>query len=80
MRIRIQKWGNSLALRLPKPFVEEIRVKQGATVELSVEGGKITLTPLIKTKYTLKKLLDGVTEKNLHNESDFGGPLGQEVW
>ena len=80
MRVRIQKWGNSLALRIPKPFAEEAGVKEGAAVDLAVVDGKLVAAPLLVRKYSLAKLLAGVTKKNLHGEVDSGLPVGREVW
>lgn len=80
MRIQIQKWGNSLALRLPKVFASEAKVRQGSAVELSFADGKLILTPISRSSYTLKSLLGRVTKRNLHREEDFGHPAGQETW
>ena len=80
MHVRIQQWGNSLALRIPKVFAEEIHVKQGTSVDLSVESGKIVLAPLAKRKYELKNLLAGVAAHNIHSEVDVGQFRGQEIW
>ena len=80
MRVRIQKWGNSLALRIPKPFAEEAGVKEGAAVDLAVVDGKLVASPLLVRKYSLAKLLAGVNKKNLHGEVDSGLPVGREVW
>ncbi|MDO8691263.1 MAG: AbrB/MazE/SpoVT family DNA-binding domain-containing protein [Dehalococcoidia bacterium] len=80
MRLRIQKWGNSLALRIPKPFAEEARVEQGSIVDLSVIEGKLVAAAVSRQEWTLAQLLAGVTPTNLHGESDFGPPAGREVW
>ena len=80
MRLRIQKWGNSLALRIPKPFAEEARVKQGSIVDLSLSEGKLVAAPVSREEWTLARLLAGVTRRNLHGDSDFGPPVGREVW
>jgi antitoxin MazE len=80
MRVRIQKWGNSLALRIPKPFAEEARVRQGSIVDLSMAEGRLVASPLSRSQWTLARLLAGVTRKNLHREADFGRPVGREAW
>ncbi len=80
MRIRVQKWGNSLALRIPKPFAEEAQVKQGTAVDLSLADGKLVATPVSREKWTLARLLARITKKNLHGESDFGPAVGREIW
>ena len=80
MRVQIQKWGNSLALRIPKAFAVESNVTSGTTVDVSIENGSIVVTPIRETKYTLEELLEGITEENLHGEVDWGPPVGKEVW
>ena len=80
MRIQIQKWGNSLAFRLPKVFAREVNVRQGSAVELSFAGGKLILTPVSKSSYILKNLLAHVNKRNIHREENFGHSIGQETW
>ena len=80
MRLRVQKWGNSLAIRIPKPFAEEARVKQGTVVDLSVVEGKLVAERAVREQWTLARLLAGVSRKNLPSEVDFGRPVGREVW
>ena len=66
MRIRIQKWGNSLALRIPKVFAAEARLEQDKFVEVSLVEGKLLIAPAVEPPVTLDQLLAGVTEQNLH--------------
>jgi len=80
MRVRVEKWGNSLALRIPKPFAEEVRVKQGTMIDLSLADGKLVVTPVSREKWTLTRLLARVTKKNIHGEADFGPAVGREAW
>lgn len=79
MKIQIQKWGNSLALRIPKSFAIETKIEQGTTVEVTLEKEAIVLKP-VKEEITLENLLENITEENLHTEIDFGKPEGKEVW
>jgi len=79
MRTRIVKWGNSLGLRIPKSFAAEVRIAEGATVELTLADGRLVITPA-PPEYDLADLLDGVTDANLHAEVDTGGPVGGEAW
>ncbi len=72
MRTRIQKWGNSLALRIPRSFAVEIGLEQDSPVELSLEGEKLVVLPTRESKATLDGLLDQVTDDNLHHEFDTG--------
>ena len=80
MDTKIQQWGNSLALRLPKAFAIEAKLHKGAVVDVSEEGGKIILTPVKKKKLTLKSLLSGVTKENIHSEISAGKRVGKEIW
>lgn len=80
MRVQVQKWGNSLALRIPKPFAEDAAVQEGTVVDLSVSEGKLVAVPTGRSKVTLKKLLAKVTKRNLQGEVDTGPPVGRESW
>jgi len=80
MRARVQKWGNSLALRIPKAVAEDTGLEQGSEVEMSLEDGQIVVSPVQRPTFTLDSLLSGVTRKNRHSVQDSGSPLGNEVW
>jgi len=80
MRTRVQKWGNSLALRIPKSFATEVGLQRGTSVEISLADGKLVITPVAKPKLTLKQLLAKVTKENLHHEVDTGHVVGNETW
>ncbi len=79
MKTKVQKWGNSLALRIPKSFVAETCLEPDAEVDLSLVGGTLIITP-VKIDYSLEALLEGVSEDNLHAEVDTGGSVGNETW
>lgn len=80
MRIRVQKWGNSLALRIPAAFARQTGVGPGSEVELELEGNRLIITPTPAGPYSLAELLGGVTDENLHEAVDTGEPRGKEVW
>lgn len=80
MKVQIQKWGNSLALRIPKSFAVESKIKQGSTVEVSLESGKIVIFPVAEPEFLLEDLLAKVTSENLHGETATGSSVGQEAW
>ena len=80
MKATIQKWGNSLALRIPKSFATHSRIQQGSVVDLSLDNGRMIVEPTREEEYSLQDLLARVTKKNLHAEVDFGAPIGKEVW
>ena len=65
MQIQIQKWGNSLALRIPKSFAIETNIEEGSVVNVSINDGKLVIAPTTKTKYTLDELLSGINKKNI---------------
>jgi antitoxin MazE len=80
MKARIQKWGNSLALRIPKSFAAETHLEQGTLVEVSLHDGKLLVTPLSHPTITLEELLKHVTPQNLYHEVDTGPAVGGEAW
>lgn len=79
MQTRVQKWGNSLAVRIPKSFASHCQLSQDSLVEMSLEDGIITLVPIAKPELTLDDLLDQITEDTLHDAVDFGAPVGKEA-
>lgn len=79
MQTRVQKWGNSLAVRIPKSFAAETSLEQDTLVELSMLEGKLIIAP-VKTRLTLAERMATVTKEMLHSEIDFGQPEGKEVW
>lgn len=74
------KWGNSLAIRIPKNLAEELALTEKSTVDLSVVEGKIVITPQTTPSYSLEELLEVITPDNLHGEVDSGLATGNEVW
>ena len=80
MKARVQKWGNSLALRIPKSFAEEARLAEESVVNITVVKGKLVVASVSEPKVTLSKLLAGVSEKNLHGEVSTGPAVGAEEW
>ena len=79
MQTKIQKWGNSLAVRIPKAFVKEALVAYGTSVDLSVVDGKIVIDPHTEPEFRLEDLLKGVTKRNVHAEEDTGESVGREI-
>jgi antitoxin MazE len=80
MRTKVQKWGNSLAVRIPKPFAQEIGLEADSAVEVSLEEGKLVLARVETISVSLEELLEGVTPENLHQEIDIGPAVGDEAW
>ena len=80
MKTAVQQWGNSLAVRIPKAFAEEAKMKKGTAVSLIMEKGRLIMAPLPSPELSLKELLAKVTSENLHSETEWGPPVGKEVW
>ncbi|MBN2702192.1 MAG: AbrB/MazE/SpoVT family DNA-binding domain-containing protein [Methylothermaceae bacterium] len=79
MRTEVKKWGNSAVVRIPKLLLEECHLSVESPVEMRVEDGRIIVEPIKTTEYNLDDLLAGVTKNNLHEEIDFGKPVGKEA-
>lgn len=77
---RVQKWGNSLGLRIPRGLAEQIGLGAGSEVSLSAKDGELVVKPSIPARFTLDELLAGVTPENLHSSVDTGQAVGQETF
>ncbi len=80
MLTKVQKWGNSLALRIPKAFAVEAHLENDSVVEVSLVEGQIVIRPKAPAAWTLEELLAGIHKSNLHHEADMGPATGREVW
>jgi len=80
METVIRKWGNSLALRIPKPLADEVGLEEDSAVDLFLKEGKLVIAPVMAPRYALNALLAEVTVENLHDEVDTGVAVGGEVW
>ena len=80
MLTKIQKWGNSLALRIPKSFALDAQLENDSVVEVSLVDGQIIIKLVSSPVWTLEKLLEGVTSENIHRETDTGEAVGNEAW
>ena len=80
MHSKVQKWGNSLAVRIPRAFALEVGLQPDSEVDLSVREGAVVVAPIQQPRYTLSHLLSRVTRRNRHSEADFGAPAGDEAW
>ncbi len=79
MHTVIKKWGNSAALRVPASVLAESGLRVDDAVEVRVEAGRIVIEPATAPLPRLDDLLDGVCAENLHDEADFGAPVGREA-
>ena len=80
MLTKVQKWGNSLALRIPKAFAQDAQLENDSLVEISLVEGQIIVTPVEAPTWTLGELLAGINKKNIHHEVDAGSAAGNEIW
>ncbi len=78
MSVKIQKWGNSLGVRIPKTVIEKVNLSENSEVEIESKNGTIVIFPA-KKEYSLDSLLEQITKNNLHTEEDFKTE-GNEVW
>jgi len=80
MLTKVQKWGNSLALRIPKAFALDAQLENDSFVEITIVDGQIIITPVVAPSWTLEELLAGIKKNNIHHEVDTGVAVGNEVW
>jgi antitoxin MazE len=80
MKVRVQKWGNSLAVRIPKSFATETRIEQDTEVDLTIIEGKLVISPTSGPEVTLEELVERITPENRHGEFDTGPSVGAEAW
>jgi antitoxin MazE len=80
MTTGISRWGNSLAVRIPRALAEQVKLAEGDTVTLEPgEDGTLVIRPG-RPRYTLRELVAGISSRNRHDETEWGGPAGHEVW
>ncbi len=80
MQTRIQKWGNSLGVRIPRALAEEVGVGPGTEVSLSAHEGELIMKPSLPTRFRLDDLLETITPENRHSQVDTGEPVGNEIF
>lgn len=76
----VRKWGNSLAIRVPKSVILNLGLRDNSQLEIVVDGVKATVKPVAQAPQSLAKLLKGVTPANIHGEYDWGESVGKEIW
>ena len=80
MRAVVKKWGNSASVRIPATVLQAAKLRLDDSVDVREESGRIVIEPVPRKEYTLSELLKGITPENLHEEVDFGRPVGKEAW
>jgi antitoxin MazE len=80
MKVQVKKWGNSLALRIPKSFANQTKISKGSLVDLSIKNDNLIIAPVLEEEeYSLKSFLSKIDESNIHSEVDFGLSVGKEL-
>ena len=79
MRAKAQRWGNSLAVRIPKAIADQAGVREKDEFDIEVVANVIRLKPRSRDT-SLEQLIAAITPENLHGEEDFGRPQGRESW
>lgn len=80
MKVKMSRWGNSLAVRIPSAVVEKAELYEGVCLDIQMLGdGGLRLMPL-RIAPTLDELVAGITDQNKHDEADWGEPVGNETW
>jgi len=80
MLTKVQRWGNSLALRIPKAFALDAQLENDSMVEIMLVEGQIIIKPIAKPQWTLEQLLSGITSDNIRGGADTGNAIGKEIW
>ena len=80
MKTRAQKWGNSLAIRVPKTVATQVGLKVQDDLDIEVQDGNVVLKPHVRRVYRLDDLVKRISKKNRHGEIDSGDPVGHEIW
>ena len=78
MEATVQKWGNSLGIRIPNLIVRELSLKNGSVVDINDNGSEIIIKPIKKSR--LSELLEKINDENIHQEIETTGPVGNEIW
>ncbi|MFN9685599.1 MAG: AbrB/MazE/SpoVT family DNA-binding domain-containing protein, partial [Cyanobacteriota bacterium] len=80
MQTKVQKWGNSLGVRIPRGLAEEVGLGAGTEVSLIAKDGELILRPSAQSRFRLVELLAGVTPENIHVSVDTGDAVGSEAF
>ena len=80
MKTAVQRWGNSLALRIPRTYAAETKISEGSEVELTLKSGALVVRPVVRKRHSLTDLLKRVTAANRHDAVETGHAMGKEVW
>jgi antitoxin MazE len=79
MKTVVKKWGNSASVRIPTAIMEAAHLELDDAVDVREESGRIVIEPAQRKEFALAELVNGITRENLHDEADFGKPVGKEA-
>jgi antitoxin MazE len=79
METKIQRWGNSLGVRIPRSMAIDAQVEAGSTVDVTLRDGALVLRP-VRPKLDARDLVKAITARNMHDAIDMGDTTGREVW
>jgi antitoxin MazE len=80
MQTRVQKWGNSLGVRIPRGLADEVGLGAGTEVNLTAKDGELVLRPSLPSRLRLADLVGGITPENIHASVDTGDAVGSEAF
>ena len=80
MDIRLQKWGNSLGIRIPSNILKSLNLKSGDCVNIKEEDDSIIITKAKNNKISLEERIKKYEGSNLSKEFEWDGPQGRELW
>lgn len=79
MQVLVKKWGNSASVRIPAAVMEAAKLSLDQHVDIREEDGRVIIEPIAEPAFNLTDLLSAVTDENIHDEIDFGPPVGKEL-
>jgi len=79
VNVKLSRWGNSLAIRIPSTIAKEASLREGNALSIEYEEGSLRLT-LVEDAPSLDDLVSQINADNVHGEVDFGNPVGREAW
>jgi antitoxin MazE len=80
MIAKMLKWGNSLAVRIPKTLADEMKAGNGSSLIMVMKEGALVIEPIHDEPWSLAALLAGITDSNRHEEWETGYAQGREIW
>lgn len=80
MRVQVKKWGNSAAVRIPASMLAAVDLRVDQAVEINERNGRIVIEKVKSHAYDLNEMLGRMKPETFHDDVDFGGPKGREIW